>query len=85
MKFKSHKSKWAMALCAVAALSFTAVRDAHGGRVPGQVTPGPLVSPVILDEPQPSPAPTTSPVISPLGGGDDSALSGTFTGTMIID
>jgi hypothetical protein len=82
MKNKSHISKWAMALCAVAVFSFAAARNAQAGRISPGGNPGPTIMPAPTEikqppkfqieplPPIPAPVETTLPV-------------GTFTGTVV--
>jgi hypothetical protein len=82
MKIKSHKSKWAMALCAVAFFSFTAahaaqvrlpVENLDQGKTPQGITDqnSPLTKP-------PLPAAPPTPV-------DDGPVpTGSFNGTVIV-
>ena len=74
MKIKTHTSKWAMALCAVAVFSFTVVREAQAIRSMPDPTPA-VTMPPATEQP-------TQPRIEPL---PPIYPSGTFTGTVIVD
>jgi hypothetical protein len=78
MKIKSHTSKWAMALCAVAVFSFTAARDAQA-RLRIVEPPAPLIQPVLTYD-----APVKQVRIEPLPP-MPAPVSGTFTGTVTLD
>jgi hypothetical protein len=91
MKNKSHISKWAIALCAVAVFSVTGTGTAYGRLK----APAPLPSPYIQPSPevtpvQPSLEPTpvqpsqeiTPKALPPIAPPVD---SGTYTGTIMAD
>ena len=74
MKIKSHTSKWAIALCALAAFSFTAQAD-----IIDVGPPGPAITPTTENDigvtirPRIEPLPATKPPVD----------SGTFNGTVM--
>lgn len=78
MKIKSPTFKWAMALCAVAAFSFTAVLDMQARAITPDPPPA-ITAPPAQERPRIEPLP---PVPAP----DETRLpNGTFTGTVIAD
>jgi hypothetical protein len=79
MKIKSHTSKWAMALCAVAVFSFTAAHDAQA-RLKIVEPPAPFIQPPVITEG----TPVTRVRIEPLPP-IPAPADGTFTGTVAVD
>jgi hypothetical protein len=87
MKIKSHKSNWAMALCAAAVFSFIATQGAQAG-LRKVVSPDPFIqppSPIVTDVQRASITPTPLPPIAPAVEQGSVVKSGTFTGTVVTD
>jgi hypothetical protein len=85
MKIKSHKLNWAIALCAVAAFSFTAARDAQARILPDS-NPGPDTSPPATEQTNPRFSRIEPlPPIAPPRDVNGAAKTGTFNGTVIAD
>ena len=80
MKIKTHTSKWAMALCAVAVFSFTVVREAQAIR--SMPDPSPATIMPAPEKPYFEPLPPISPSDET---NTTTVSSGTFTGTVIAD
>jgi hypothetical protein len=78
MKIKSLISKWAVALCAVAAFSFTAILDTQARPIIPEPAPAITIAPTPERPPIEPLPPVTPPSESPLP-------TGTFTGTVIAD
>jgi hypothetical protein len=86
MKTKSQKRNWALALCAVAVVSFTAAGGAQARMLPDSV-PGPIVIPLpTMEQTNPrsvgiEPLPYVVPQVDVNGA----VKNGTFRGTVIGD
>lgn len=81
MKTKSHKLKWATALCSVALFSFISANVAQAGLM-GDPNGGDVKEPQ-TDEPAPQPRVWWIDPISPDGGSGGELESGSYSGTVV--
>jgi len=85
MKIKSHKSKWAMALCAVALFSFTAAHAAQARVLPAANLDQGKTPQATTDHTAPRLKPVELPPAPPSSMNDGPAQNGTFNGKVIAD
>lgn len=82
MKTKSHKLKWATALCSVAFFSFISAGAAQAGLIGDPNGDGPTKE-AQTDEPAPMPRVWWIDPITPDGGAGGELDSGSFSGTVV--
>lgn len=81
MKIKSHKSKWALALCAVALFSFTVAQAAQTRLIPASILDQGKTPAGVTDPNTAVPRNERPPALTPRDEGP--VQSGSFTGTVM--